>query len=234
MTVELMNKCGEEKYEVNLTFIELAGDLAFDLLNERSPVILREDDRGTIHWIGASKRRVKDSDEMMQLIAAANTFRKTESTIKNDTSSRSHAICRMSIGNIAIGTQGYLYLVDLAGSEAARDIATHGADRMRETREINMSLSVLKDCIRGKAESDRQRAAEILGSKVHLPIRRSALTKVLKHIFENDEDRKCETVVIACLNPSLADAGPSKNTLRYAELIRGSQTMALKKNIWER
>jgi kinesin family member 2/24 len=94
---------------------------------------------------------------------------------------------------------------------------------MRETREINMSLSVLKDCIRGKVQSD---ALAFSGGpkskqrKPHVPFRQSALTKVLKHVFDPAGSRACKTVVIACVNPSLADVGPSKNTLRYAEMLR--------------
>ena len=112
-----------------------------------------------------------------------------------------------------------LYLIDLAGSEAARDSAAHGAQRMKETREINASLSVLKDCIRGKAEADAM-AASSSKRKPHVPFRQSSLTKVLKHVFDPAAMRTCKTVVVGCVNPCLADVGPSKNTLRYAETLR--------------
>jgi kinesin family protein 2/24 len=114
-------------------------------------------------------------------------------------------------------------LIDLAGSEVARDVTAHGAERMRETRQINISLSVLKDCIRGKAQAD---ATILLNGEQrdqrlpHIPYRQSALTRVLKHVFDPMSARKCKTVVIACINPSLADVGPSKNTLRFAEMLR--------------
>lgn len=150
-------------------------------------------------------------------MAQAAIYRLTEATFSNDTSSRSHSICRIRIKDLSTSTtDGLLYLVDLAGSEAARDIATHGADRMRETREINMSLSVLKDCIRGKAEMEAQE------KKVYIPIRQSALTRILKHVFDPRSGRESKTVVIACVNPSLADVNPTKNTLRYAEMLRVS------------
>jgi kinesin family member 2/24 len=114
---------------------------------------------------------------------------------------------------------GMLYLVDLAGSEAARDVAKHGAERMRETREINTSLSVLKDCIRGKAEAD---AIVASGSKKkpHVPFRQSTLTKVLKHVFNPHGTASCKTVVVACVNPCLLDIAASRNTMRYAEMLR--------------
>lgn len=45
------------------------------------------------------------------------------------------------------GRYGYLYLIDPAGSEAARDIPEHGADRMKDIHEINISLSFLQEYI---------------------------------------------------------------------------------------
>jgi kinesin family member 2/24 len=84
-------------------------------------------------------------------------------------------------------------------------------------------LSVLKDCIRGKVQSDAlafSGGPKSKQKKPHVPFRQSALTKVLKHVFDPASSQACKTVIIACLNPSLADVGPSKNTLRYAEMLR--------------
>ena len=195
--------------------------MATDLLNTRRPVSILEDSFGVSQLTGALEHEVTTADEMLALIDTATSFRRTEATQKNDTSSRSHAICRIRIQNPSkpAAEDGILYLIDLAGSEAARDKATHGAQRMRETREINASLSVLKDCIRGKAEADVL-AASNSKKKPHVPFRQSALTKVLKHVFDPSTMRTCKTVVIGCVNPCLLDAGPTKNTLRYAETLR--------------
>ena len=206
-----------------MTIIDLAGNAAFDLLNERKAVSLLEDSSGATQMLGAQEIKVSTANEMRDVVERASSFRRTAPTIKNPASSRSHAICRIRIKNLADNSEGLVYLIDLAGSEAARDVAVHGADRMRETRQINISLSVLKDCIRAKAEADTARNlnAENLNQKVpHIPFRRSALTRVLKHVFDPMSTRPCKTVVIACVNPSLADVGPTKNTLRFAELLR--------------
>lgn len=192
-----------------------------DLLNGRKAFSILEDSFGVTQLAGALEKHVTVVDEVISLIEGAARFRRTESTEKNDSSSRSHAICRIRIENHSMpeAEDGLLYLVDLAGSEAARDKAKHGADRMKETREINTSLSVLKDCIRGRAEADALSAAASK-KKPYIPFRQSALTKVLKHVFDPKGMRSCKTVVIACVNPSLLDIGPSKNTLRYAEMLR--------------
>ncbi|KAK4663948.1 uncharacterized protein QC763_0080800 [Podospora pseudopauciseta] len=165
----------------------------------------------------AQKHPLTSKAELLSLIPTASSLRKTAPTLKNDSSSRSHAICRIRIGNRSIpaAEDGLLYLIDLAGSEAARDKSTHDAARMREAREINTSLSALKDCIRGRAMVDLDQRS---GKKAHVPFRQSTLTKTLKHPgggFEEGGKR----VVVACVNPCLADTQASRNTLRYAELL---------------
>ena len=217
----------DDEMEIYITIADLAGKSAFDLLASRKPVSVLEDSSGEIRLAGITEHQVSDKDEIRALLEQAASFRRTAPTLRNDCSSRSHSICRIRIRNNGTmnGGDGMLYLVDLAGSEAARDVATHGPDRMRETREINMSLSVLKDCVRGKCDQDAlNRRSREQHKKLHLPIRQSLLTKVLKHVFDPKADTRCKTVVIACVNPSLADVGPSKNTLRYAEMLRGSMS----------
>jgi kinesin family protein 2/24 len=213
----------EGQRQIYITIVDLAGNSAYDLLNSRKPISILEDSFGVTQMAGAKEHRVNTKDELMDLVEHAATFRRTASTVKNDASSRSHAVCRISIKDPSIELDGFLYLIDLAGSEVARDVITHGADRMRETREINMSLSVLKDCIRNKTKSDAitvSGAPKSKPKKPHVPFRQSVLTKVMKHVFDPSSRRPSKTVVIACVNPSLADVGPSKNTLRYAEMLR--------------
>ncbi|ORY17056.1 P-loop containing nucleoside triphosphate hydrolase protein [Clohesyomyces aquaticus] len=219
----LMNGTLDGERSIYMTIIDLAGNAAFDLLNSRAPISLREDASGATQMVGAQEHQVFNVDDMRDVVERATAFRRTAPTLKNPASSRSHAICRIRIRNAVDSSDGLLYLVDLAGSEAARDVAVHGADRMRETKQINISLSVLKNCIRAKAEVDTARTlfGEKLGQKVpHIPFRQSALTRVLKHVFDPSSTRACRTIVIACVNPSLADVGPTKNTLRFAELLR--------------
>ncbi|KAK3704357.1 hypothetical protein LTR37_013910 [Vermiconidia calcicola] len=222
--LSLMDEDLLEQREIYITIVDIAANSAFDLLDSRKPIAVLEDSSGNTQLAGAKEHRVSAKDELLDLIAQAAVYRRTAPTMKNDASSRSHSICRISIRNTSSssGNDGILYLVDLAGSEAARDVVQHGADRMRETREINMSLSVLKDCVQGKAESEtfKLKGLRSKQKKVHVPIRQSTLTKVLKHVFDPTGGRACKTVVVACVNPSLADVAQSKNTLRYAEMLR--------------
>jgi kinesin family protein 2/24 len=203
-----------------ISIIELAGNSAFDLLNARKPVSILEDSFGSTHLAGASEYQATDADNLINHIENAASFRRTASTQKNDSSSRSHAICKIRLENPELpqSDDGLMYLIDLAGSEAARDVTEHSAQRIKESREINASLSVLKDCIRGRASVDS--VALATGKKTYVPFRQSALTKVLKHVFDPAAERSCKTVVVACVNPSFLDIGATKNTLRYGEMLR--------------
>jgi hypothetical protein len=49
-----------------------------------------------------------------------------------------------------MAAHGVLYVIDLAGSERAADTAGHSKERMEETKQINLSLMALKECIRAR------------------------------------------------------------------------------------
>lgn len=193
-----------------------------DLLNDREKISILEDSFGNTQMVGAAEHEITNKDALLEWIDTAAALRRTEPTKRNDTSSRSHSICRIRILNPNSTTteDGLLYLVDLAGSESARDKDLHDAARMREASDINTSLSVLKDCIRGRAMLDADAlAGKSSAKKAYVPFRQSALTKMLKHVFDPTSVRSCKTVVVACVNPCAADVPAGRNTLRYAEML---------------
>lgn len=191
-----------------------------------------EDSFHEMQLVGTSPRPCSTVAELLAAMSTAARHRKTAATHRNSQSSRSHSICRITLHNPfahgtagAAATDGVLYVVDLAGSEAARDSShSHaGQERAREAREINTSLSVLKDCIRGR-EQCAQAAAEGKGTP-YIPFRQSALTKALKHVFVPQLSggllaRQVKTGVLACVNPAALDVPASRNTLRYARMLR--------------
>jgi len=103
--------------------------------------------------------------------------------------------------------------IDLAGSEhgddskASKKVLTPQA--RREGREINMSLMSLNNVIRAKVKKQER-----------IPYRDSTLTKVL-HRYLNSP--KSESVMIACLSPSVMHAGKTIKTLKYAGLMAQNQ-----------
>lgn len=193
--------------------------MRLDLLNSRASFSILEDRLGTTQLVGIQEHSIQSTEELLALFQKATGLRQTAPTAKNDGSSRSHAIYRIRVNKRSCEPikEGTLYLVDLAGSEAARDVSSHSTERMKETREINISLSVLKDCIRSRANIDIVNPKS--SKQPHIPYRQSMLTRVLKHLFDPSEGRRCKTTVIACVNPSFLDTGASKNTMRYAEML---------------
>ncbi|KAJ3014342.1 UNVERIFIED_CONTAM: hypothetical protein HDU68_000333 [Siphonaria sp. JEL0065] len=207
-------------FEFRASFFELLGNKARDLLNYPEEVSILEDVLGQVIVKGAVEEQVKGPDDLISIITRGSSFRKTVGTTKNDTSSRSHAICRITIKNTRLpeADEGVLYLLDLAGSEGASDSRNHDKERMQESVEINKSLSTLKDCI-------RNRALAVVSTKhiqlsLCVPYRNSKLTVLLKSAFELSSNRACKTVVIATLNPSVLDTSHSLNTLRYVSPLK--------------
>jgi kinesin family protein 2/24 len=241
---QLFNGSLEGKRDIDFCAFELAGNTAFgqcctsvdvqieltcpDLLQERKKIAVLEDSFGETQLVGITEAQPTTSSELLALIDKSMSFRKTEATSSNDTSSRTHAICRLRLTNPSSPSSlpGILFLIDLAGSEAAADISAHTAERMKETREINGSLSTLKDCIRGRATlalATRQGnsvATMAAARKAHVPFRHTALTKVLKHVFDPLSTRQCRMAVVACVCPSLANVAQGRTTMRYAEMLR--------------
>jgi kinesin family protein 2/24 len=190
-----------------------------DLLNNRGPVKILEDVVGTVQMLGAVEQSTEFVDEMLCQIETARRLRMTSSTAKNDQSTRSHAVCQFLVTNKSLNRVGSFLLVDLAGSEANADILQHSKERMAETREINKSLAVLKDCIRARAQWSIARG-NVSQKHIHIPFRNSSLTKLLKNAFDVNCSETGKTLFIACISPSIIDIPQSKNTLRYGELLR--------------
>ena len=87
---------------------------------------------------------------------------------------------------------------------------------MDETKQINLSLMALKECIRARTLASAPGAA----ASVHVPYRRSKLTLLLKDVFDHACTRLCATVVIAAISPLAKDLAHSANTLGYAAPLR--------------
>jgi len=160
---------------------------------------------------------ITDKDQFLNITREALERRSTSTTLKNDTSSRSHAVCRIRFENTEVkaAEDGFLYLIDLAGSENASDSQFHDKTRIQETKDINKSLMCLKDCIR-----NRSKAAVDPTTFVHIPYRQSKLSLLLKDAFELESFIQSKTVVIANIAPSAADMAMTLNTLRYVAPIK--------------
>lgn len=106
---------------VSVSFIEIAGDHASDLLNGFTPTQLRSSADGSVHAFPVTEPCVDNPDDLLSLIQHGLHIRTTAATGVHDTSSRSHAILRIYIQRYDLKdgqcVEGTLTLVDLAGSE---------------------------------------------------------------------------------------------------------------------
>ncbi|KAF8706777.1 TRAFAC class myosin-kinesin ATPase superfamily Kinesin family, partial [Rhizoctonia solani] len=215
-------------FTVGISMYELLGNKATDLLDRDSPEVdIAEDKFGGIK-VSAKVIPVTDAEELAKMIATAASHRRTSTTLKNETSSRSHCVLNIIVTNTLVPAiePGRLVLVDLAGSERAADRTAHTKELMNEARLINISLMALKDCVRGRAlvEAERSKRGDGNARFQHIPYRSSKLTLALKPVFDVEATRHSRTVIIAHVSPHLSDASHSSNTLIYIAPFRVTVT----------
>ena len=123
---------------------------------------------------GATEIVVNSDLELLKILETGSHKRHVSGTSMNVESSRSHAICMISLAakntsDLTVKT-GKLFLVDLAGSEMVRK--TGATDqRLQEAKQINKSLTSLGIVI--KTLTERKLNA-------HVPYRDSKLTRILQ------------------------------------------------------
>lgn len=146
-------------------------------------------------------------DQVHGLLYTASKNRAVAKTECNDRSSRSHSVFQLKItgrneitGEVA---EGVLNLVDLAGSERLKESKSTG-DRLKETQNINKSLSCLGDVIAALANKDS-----------HIPYRNSKLTFLL----QNSLGGNSKTLMFVNISPNSYDMNESINSLRFATKV---------------
>ena len=197
---------------MNVSFYEIYGGNCFDLLNEKAKVQILEDRNNNVVINGLVEHQVSSEIELLEKINFAFEKRTTYSTVANNSSSRSHAICKISIKDEEGSVIGVLIVCDLAGSERAQDTKSNSRQRRIEGAGINKSLLALKECIR---------AMDSTGG--HVPFRASKLTLSLRDsfkskIFEN------KVIMITCVCPGNSSSDHTLNTLRYADRLKSKKT----------
>ena len=204
-----------EDYNVILTFIEVYNEQVYDLLTEEKSKVLslREDqEKGVVIVAGVKEQSVSCYEDVMEYLSFGNKNRKTEATMANQVSSRSHAVMQLTVrhkkrNESARETiiESKLSLIDLAGSERASATNNSGV-RLQEGANINKSLLALANCINALALTSST------GRKTNVKYRDSKLTHLLKSSLEGN----CNLVMIANVNPSNTTYEDSHNTLKYS------------------
>jgi len=219
---------GDEGAEVTITYFELAGRKALDLLTEQKAEIrLREEEDGCFRPHDCETASARSAEELLHVMGEAAARRATDATTVNSVSSRSHSVCRIRIpperfGRRAgsCGRPGCLLLVDCAGTERSRDTLYFKGQHAKESAEINSSLFALKDCIRFRqAAIHRQGGLPQDGVPLRLPsVRATLLTKVLA---ESLISSSAQLAAIATVSPNATDAEHTIDTLRTVYTLSG-------------
>jgi len=154
---------------------------------------------------------VESEAEIYKLLKQAGTRRETATTSRNEASSRSHSVLQIRVEAKHRASKqtraGMLNLVDLAGSER---LGTEHSDkdRLKEAKNINMSLSSLLGVIQA-----------IASKASHVPFRNSKLTHLLSSSLSGDG----KALMFANISPRLQHAHESLNTLRFASQVNQCQ-----------
>eukprot|EP00756_Hemistasia_phaeocysticola_P030727 Hpha_TRINITY_DN16307_c2_g9::TRINITY_DN16307_c2_g9_i1::g.59378::m.59378/K10393/KIF2_24, MCAK; kinesin family member 2/24 len=217
--------------EVGLQLFEVQGKRCLDLLRGRAEVRLMSDSDDGVHVRGGTElrcvldggaenlgqalreqqqRQEKEAIDtsapvsLHQALLVGLAERSSQATERNSASSRSHAVC-----TITLAGGGSLRLVDLAGSERNYETTMMTAAEHRESAEINSALVALKDCFREWEQLQQ-------GGKGRPPFRASRLTQVLRSCFT---DLKHRTALLACVSPCATDMLHTVNTLKHTAMM---------------
>ena len=224
-TFERIERDTKHKYKVAFSYVQIYQDEVFDLLspdqtaNEALP-IREHPDRG-VYLEGISEYVVRAPGEVIALLAKGRRRLVVAETKMNRQSSRSHALCFISIecllekdkGGKGKGksdplakrdllVKGKITLCDLAGSERIKRSESTG-DRLTEAQHINSSLHELGNCVSALANPDQH----------HVPFRNSSLTRLLQESLGGN----CKTSLIVCASPLMKDQSETKGTLQFGQ-----------------
>lgn len=174
-------------------------------------VIKHDDVWGTI-VTNMTTIEVDSMEQVRALTAKAAKQRSVGSTDCNAVSSRSHAVFALYLkgtnSKLNAEHHGALHLVDLAGSERLNKSGSTG-DRLKETQNINRSLSSLADVFCAKTER-----------RSHVPFRNSKLT----HLMEPCLSGQGKTLMLVNVCPDEYNAHETLCSLRFASQVNQCNT----------
>lgn len=198
-----------ETYQVMVSYYEIYREDVYDLLRQDFPIKgkVREDTEKQRFYIeNLTSIPVFSKADCQKIFDQGSAMRRTASTKMNERSSRSHSIFHVMILKTSNGvtTCGQLNLCDLAGSERY-DLTATVADRHKESRAINSSLSTLGLVIEA-----------LIKGRDHVPYRDSKLTQLLSESLGGNS----RTIMLAMVGPSVANYSETHSTLMYAERVK--------------
>jgi hypothetical protein len=216
----IAEKC-DGNAQVELSYLEIYNEEIRDLMvadeNDGKDLRIRETLDGEVYVSGLKSQPVANPEEIGECMEVASKRRVTASTKMNAVSSRSHAICALTVKGVLEDStkfQAKLTLVDLAGSERIKKTGAQGS-RQKEGININKGLFVLGQVVSALAEQRPK-------YKRKPPYRDSKLSRLLQDSLGGNS----RTIMLACVSPADFNIEESVNTLRYATSARNIKNSA--------
>ncbi|PVI06417.1 kinesin-domain-containing protein [Periconia macrospinosa] len=213
------------RYKMEGSFVEVYNETYNDLLGrsedlDKKKVEVRHDTAKKQTILENAVSVVLDGpDRVEEILSRADKNRTVAATKANMRSSRSHSVFILKlVGENSITgekSEGTLNLVDLAGSERLEHSKAEGA-RLKETQNINKSLSCLGDVINALGSAKE-------GS--HIPYRNSKLTYLLQYSLGGNS----KTLMFVMVSPLQAHLQETVTSLKFATKVHNTHIGTAKK-----
>nr|ODN90487.1 kinesin family member C1 [Cryptococcus depauperatus CBS 7841] len=220
------------KYQMEGQFLEVYNEVINDLLGnsqfDTKKHEIKLDRDGKVSVTDAINVPLSNPHQVQMLLERAQNRRAVAATLMNERSSRSHSVFTLKVRGTnpltdekceAMLNLGKLSCVwiDLAGSERLeKSGAGENKDRLKETININKSLSALADVISALGQGRE-------GG--HVPYRNSTLTRLLQTSLSGSS----KTLMLCNLSPLAAHLGETLCSLRFATKVNTTQVGQVKK-----
>lgn len=206
------------RYSMEGSFVEVYNENLNDLLgrpedfDKKKHEIRHDLQRSRTHVSDLSVETLDSPAKVESILRRASGNRSVAATKANERSSRSHSvfILRLTGENQTTGerSEGTLNLVDLAGSERLSHSGSTG-ERLKETQNINRSLSCLGDVI-GALGQGREGG--------HVPYRNSKLTYLLQFSLGGNS----KTLMFVMVSPLQAHLSETLTSLKFATKVHNT------------
>ncbi|KAL4920115.1 P-loop containing nucleoside triphosphate hydrolase protein [Aspergillus aurantiobrunneus] len=206
------------RYTMEGNFVEVYNENLNDLLGkaeelDRKKLEIRHDmQRGKTIITDVTTVQLESPEMVESLLKRAAANRSVAATKANERSSRSHSVFILKLigENYITGerSEGTLNLVDLAGSERLSHSGATG-ERLKETQNINRSLSCLGDVIAALGQGKE-------GG--HIPYRNSKLTYLLQFSLGGNS----KTLMFVMVSPLHAHLSETLTSLKFATKVHNT------------
>ncbi|KAJ5627271.1 hypothetical protein N7528_004698 [Penicillium herquei] len=206
------------RYTMEGNFVEVYNENLNDLLgnpdelDKKKHEIRHDMQRGKTFITDITTVRLDSPEMVSSILKNADANRSVAATKANERSSRSHSvfILKLTGENHVTGerSEGTLNLVDLAGSERLSHSQATG-ERLKETQNINRSLSSLGDVIAALGQGK---------DGGHIPYRNSKLTYLLQFSLGGNS----KTLMFVMVSPLKAHLSETLTSLKFATKVHNT------------